>query len=233
MADGTMPDPHVIAERNRDFQHQFYGDYIDFREKHPSDDLMTVLIEAEFEDETGTTRRLRREEILNYISLLNSAGNETTTRLIGWTAKVLADHPDQRAEIVADPTLVNNTIEEMRRFESPSPVQARVVARDVELHGRTIPEGSIVVLLTGAANRDDRHFPEGDRFDIHRTIDHHLALGFGIHVCLGAHLARLEGRVALDETLKRFPEWDLDLDRSVQAHTTTVRGWESLQLTVS
>ena len=118
---------------------------------------------------------------------------------------MLAEHPDQRREIVEDRSLVPNAIEELLRYEAPSPVQARYVARDVEHYGQTVPEGSVMVLLNGSANRDERQFPDGDRFDIHREIDHHLAFGYGIHFCLGAALARLEGRVALDEVLQALP----------------------------
>jgi cytochrome P450 len=205
-----------------------FADYIDWRTKHPSDDLMTDLLNAEFEDETGATRKLTREEVLNYVGLLAAAGNETTTRLIGWSGKVLAEHPDQRAELVGDRTLIPNAIEELLRYESPSPVQARYVATDVEHYGRTVPAGSIVLAITASANRDERRFPEPDRFDIHRDIGHHVAFGYGIHFCLGAALARLEGRVALDEVLQRFPTWDVDWENAVQAHTSTVRGWEKL-----
>ena len=196
--------------------------------KHPSDDLMTELLQAEYEDETGTTRRLTREEVLGYVNLLAAAGNETTTRLIGWTGKVLAEHPDQLRELAADRSLVPNAIEELLRFEAPSPVQARYVTEDVEHHGQVVPAGSAMLLLNGSANRDERKFPDGDRFDIHRKIDHHLSFGYGIHFCLGAALARLEGRVALDEVLQRFPSWEVDWDNAVQARTSTVRGWERL-----
>jgi cytochrome P450 len=202
--------------------------YIDWRAEHPSDDLMTELLQAEFDDTTGTRRRLSREEVVGYVGLLAAAGNETTTRLIGWTGKLLAEHPDQRAELVADRSLVANAIEEILRYESPSPVQARYVTNEVQHYGNAVPEGSVMLLLTAAANRDERKFPDADRFDIRRRIDHHLAFGYGIHFCLGAALARLEGRVALDEVLQRFPAWDVDWDRAVQARTSTVRGWESL-----
>ena len=188
---------------------------------------MTELLQAELEDETGV-RRLTRAEVLNFVNLLAAAGNETTTRLIGWTGKLLADHPDQRHELIERPDLVPNAIEEVLRFESPSPVQARFVTRDVVHHERVVPEGSALLLLNGAANRDHRKFADGERFDIHRKIDHHLAFGYGIHFCLGAALARLEGRVALDEVLKRFPSWEVDWDNAVQARTSTVRGWECL-----
>ncbi len=210
---------------------EMFAEYVDERLKRPTDDLMSELLTAEFDDETGRTRRLSREEALTYINLIAAAGNETTTRLIGWTGKVLAEHPDQRREIAADRSLVPQTIEEVLRYEAPSPVQARFVARDVEHHGRTVPEGSVMLLLNGAANRDERQFPDGESFDIHREIGHHLSFGYGLHFCLGAALARLEGRVALDEVLTRWTDWEVDTDRAVQAHTSTARGWERLPVT--
>jgi cytochrome P450 len=205
-----------------------FADYVAWRADHPSDDLMTELLHAEFEDETGTTRRLSREEILTYVNVIAGAGNETTTRLIGWAGKVLAEHPDQRRELVDDRSLIPNAIEELLRYEPPAPHVGRCVARDIELHGQTVPAGSAMLMLVGAANRDDRRFPDGDRFDIHRKIGQHLAFGYGIHFCLGAALARVEGRVALEEVLQRFPEWDVDLDNAKLAPTSTVRGWETL-----
>jgi cytochrome P450 len=205
-----------------------FEEYVEWRAANPSDDLMTELLQAEFEDQHGVRRRLTRAELLAYLGLLAGAGNETTTRLIGWTGKVLAEHPDQLRQLAQDHGLVPNAIEELLRFESPSPVQARYVTQDVEHYGQVVPAGSVVLLLTASANRDDRKFPDGDRFDIHRKIDHHLAFGHGIHFCLGAALARLEGRVALEEVLKRFPSWEVDWDDAVQAHTSTVRGWERL-----
>jgi cytochrome P450 len=210
-----------------------FSDYITWRADHPSDDLMTELLNAEFEDEHGKTRTLTHEEILGYVGLLSGAGNETTTRLIGFAGEVLGRHPDQRRALVEDRSLVNNAIEELLRFESPSPVQSRYVARDVEYYGTTVPEGSIMVLLNGSANRDERHFPDGDSFDIHREIGRHQAFGYGIHLCLGAALARLEGRVALDEVLTRFPEWEVDYDKARRARTSTVRGWETLPVHTS
>ncbi len=225
--DGTMPEPPAMNGE----QTGHIAEYIDWRAEHPSDDLMTELLQAEFDDVTGTRRRLSREEVVNYINLIAAAGNETTTRLIGWSGKVLAEHPDQRRELVEDRTLVPNAIEELLRFESPSPVQSRYVTHDVECHGTVVPEGSVMVMLTASGNRDDRKFPDGDSFDIRRKIDHHLAFGYGIHFCLGAALARLEGRIALDEVLQRFPEWEVDTDNAVQARTSTVRGWERLPVT--
>jgi cytochrome P450 len=220
---GEAPPP-----RRFDPDESMFAEYIDWRADHPSDDLMTDMLNAEFDDETGTHRRLTRAEILTYVNLIAAAGNETSNRLIGWTGKVLGEHPDQRRSIAADRSLVPQAIEEVLRFEAPSPVQARYVARDAEHYGTTVAEGSVMVLLNGSANRDDREFKDGDTFDIHRPIRHHLSFGYGLHFCLGAALARLEGRVALDEVLQRFPDWENDRENATQARTSTVRGWESL-----
>jgi len=210
-----------------------FADYIDWRAEHPSDDIMTELLQAEFEDETGTVRHLTRDELLTYIGVIAGAGNETTGRLIGWTGKVLADHPDQRKELVDDRSLIPNAIEEVLRFETPAPHAARYVAQDVELYGTMVREGNIIMLLPGSANHDDRRFPDGDTFNIHRRDGKPLTFGFGIHLCLGAALARLEGRVALEEVLDRFPTWEVDMDRAKLAPTSTVRGWETLPVLIS
>jgi cytochrome P450 len=210
-----------------------FAEYVEWRSKHPSDDLMTELLNAEFEDETGVTRRLTRQEVLTYVTVIAGAGNETTTRLIGWAGKVLADHPDQRRELVEDPTLIPNAIEELLRFAPPAPHVCRCASRDVEHHGCTIPSGSAVMMLIGSANRDDRRYPDGDRFDIHREVGQHLSFGLGGHFCLGAALARVEGRVMLEELLKRFPEWHVDMEHARLSSTSTVRGWETLPVLTS
>ncbi|MCK9898158.1 cytochrome P450 [Frankia sp. AgB32] len=225
--DGPAPTDLALAAVN-----ELFSEYLDWRREHPSDDLMTELLTAEFEDETGTTRRLSREEVLTYVNLLAGAGNETTSRLIGWTGKVLAEHPEQRRELVRDRSLIPGAIEELLRYEAPSPVQARLVARDVTHHGQAVPEGSAILLLNGSANRDERQFADADSFDIHRRIPRHLSFGYGPHFCLGASLARLEARVALDEVLNRFPEWTVDVANARQARTSTVRGWERLPVLV-
>ena len=225
LSEGSMPD------RDQSYSVTSGGDfegYIEWRSTHPSDDLMTELLNAEFEDADGTTRKLSRTEVATYVGLLAAAGNETTTRLIGWTGKVLAENPDQRELLVNDPTLIPGAIEELLRYEAPSPVQARYITKDVEHYGQTVPAGNVMLLLTASANRDERRFPDADTFDVLRKIDHHVTFGYGIHFCLGAALARLEGRVALDEVLKRFPTWEVDWDNAVQARTSTVRGWDKL-----
>lgn len=212
---------------------RFFAAYIDWRVDHPSDDLMTELLQAEFEDETGTVRRLTREEIQNHVSVLASAGNETTNRLIGWTGKILAGEPEARRELAADRSLIPKAIEEILRYEPPPHQICRYVTRDVEYYGETLPEGSIMMFLPAAANRDDRMFPpDGDRFDIHRKMGTHLTFGYGIHLCLGAALARLEGRIALDEVLNRFPDWEVDWDHA-ELDISHIRGWKSLPVVTS
>ena len=211
---------------------EMFEEYIDWRAEHPSDDIMTELLQAEFEDETGTVRRLTRNEVLTYVNVVAGAGNETTTRLIGWAGTVLAAHPDQRRELVADRALIPGAIEELLRYESPAPHVGRYMTQDMEHYGVTVPAGSAMLFLIGAANRDDRRFPDGDRFDIHRQDGGHLTFSYGIHFCLGAALARVEGSVALVELLARFPEWDVDLDNARLSPTSTVRGWETLPVLI-
>ena len=155
---------------------------------------MTELLNAEVDEPDGSKRPLTRDEVVTYASMVAGAGNETATRLIGFTMQLLAQHPDQRRQLVEDPSLIPAAIEEILRLESPSPAQARWVQHDVELHGTTVPEGSIMLLLNGAANRDERHWTDPDRFDVHRDEGAHLSFGYGLHFCLGAALARLEGR---------------------------------------
>nr|CRL69628.1 cytochrome P450 [Mycolicibacterium malmesburyense] len=208
---------------------EVFAEFIDYRTEHPSDDIMTDLLNAEFEDETGTRRRLRREELLMYLTVIATAGSETTTRLIGWAGKTLADYPDQRAELAADPSLIPQAIEEILRWEPPALQIARYVTRDVEYYGQTVPEGSAMLMLVGAANRDHRRFPpDGDVFDIHRELHSHMTFGAGTHFCMGNALARLEGRIALEEILKRFPTWEVDWPNARPSQTTAVRGWESM-----
>jgi cytochrome P450 len=214
------------------FGSEMFAEYIDWRLEHPSDDLMSDLLQAEFEDENGDTRRLTRDEAVLYTTVVAGAGNETTTRLIGWAGKVLAEHPDQRRELVADRSLIPNAIDELLRYESPAPHIGRYSPQEVELYGRTVPAGAAMLLLGGAGNRDERHFDQPDRFDIHRKVGQHLTFGYGIHYCLGAALARLEGRIALDEVLSRFTEWEVDWDGAKLAPTSTVRGWETLPVTI-
>ena len=208
---------------------ELFTEYVDWRAQNPSDDIVTEMMNAEFIDVDGRVRRLTRDELLVCILQVAAAGSETTTRLIGWAGKVLAEHPEQRRELVADRSLLGNAVEELMRFEPPAPHIGRFVQHDVEYYGRTVPAGSVMMLIVGAANRDGRQFPpDGDVFDIHRKASSHLGFGIGVHYCLGASLARMEGRIALDEVLNRFPEWEIDASRARMVTTSTVRGWDAL-----
>jgi cytochrome P450 len=210
--------------------YQLFAEYIDWRAEHPSDDLMTQLLNSELE-EGGVSRRLTRTEVLTYTSMIAGAGNETTTRLIGFIGQLLAEHPEQRRQLADDFSLIPRAIEEVLRYEAPSPVQARYVAHDTECRGEKIPEGSVMLLLNGSANRDERHFDDGERFDIHRSGGH-LSFGQGLHFCLGSALARMQARVVLEEVLTRWPDWEVDYANAAMAHTSSVRGWGKLPVTI-
>jgi cytochrome P450 len=146
---------------------------------------------------------------------------------------LLDRHPDQRAAIVEDAALIPNAIEETLRYEPTGHAIARYVAQDVEVHGRTVPAGSAMMLIVASANRDEQVWPDGDRYDIRRKISQQLTFGLGVHYCLGAALARLEGRIALEEIVTRFPTWDVDVDNAALSSTSTMRGWETLPITVN
>lgn len=208
---------------------QSFGEYIDWRVDNPSDDVTTELMNVEFTDETGTLRKLTRDELITFFNVLAGAGNETTNRLIGWIAKTLAEHPKQRRELVKNPALIPDAIEEVLRLEPPGPHIARYVTKDVEYYGQTVPAGSAILFLVGAANHDEDMFANPDHFDIHRgRRPGHTTFGFGIHTCIGNVLARMEGRVVLEEWLKRIPEWDIDMEHARLLSTSTVRGWDTL-----
>lgn len=225
--------PMDAAQRGLSVGEQFEA-YIDWRAEHPSDDIMTELLNVEFVDEKGVNRHLSREEILVYLNVVAGAGNETTTRLIGWSGKVLAEHPDQRRDLVENPALIPQAIEELLRYEPPAPHVSRYVTRDVTVHDQTVPEGSVMMMLIGSACRDAAQFgADAGEFNIHRAVRPHLTFSMGTHFCLGSALARLEGRVALEEILKRFPEWEVDLSKATLSPTSTVRGWECMPALVS
>jgi cytochrome P450 len=228
----TKPGKPMVIVEDAVANGEMFADYIEWRAEHPSNDLMTVLLNAEFEDVGGTKRRLTRQEVLTYTSVLAGAGNETTGRLIGWLVKVLAEHPDQRRAVVEERALIPNVIDETLRFEPTGHATARYVTEDIEYYGKTVPAGSPILISLASANRDPRRFENPDLYDIYRKDVQHLTFGYGLHFCLGSHLARLEGRVALDELLNRWSEWDVDYSRIRLAPTTTVRGWERMPIIV-
>ena len=216
--------------------HEYLMDLVHRHRETPDefgDDMIKVLLGAEVTGEDGELRSLNDDELVQFTLLLYVAGTETVMRLLGNAAVVLAQHPDQRAELVADPSLIPNAVEELLRYEAPSPVNGRWVLKDVELHGTKIPAGSKVLLLTGSAGRDADAFSDADAFDIHRDIKKHVTFGYGIHFCLGASLARTEGRIAIEETLKRLPNWEIVDGKTVRQHTSTVRGYSEVGIRVS
>jgi len=225
-------EPGEVSQKIFEETIMMFAEFIEWRAEHPADDLMTELLAAEIDEPDGTHRPLSRTEVLSYTAMIAGAGNETTARLIGFMGQLLSDHPDQRRELAADPSLIPGAIEESLRYEPPSPVQARYVARDAEHYGRVVPEGSFMLLLNGSANRDPRQYDDPDHFDIHREAGH-LSFGQGLHFCLGSALARLEARVAFEEVLKRWPDWEVDYANAERAHTASVRGWARLPVFTS
>jgi cytochrome P450 len=215
------------------FVSEAFGEYLDYREQHETDDLMSRLLHTQFEDETGATRGLSREELVTYINLIAAAGNDTTGLLIGWVVKLLGDHPDQRAELAADASLIPAAIEEVLRCENPAYSFGRYVAADAEFHGRTVPAGSFLLCVAGSPNRDERQYgPTAEVFDIHRKIERHISFGYGSHFCLGASLARLEARLAVEEIMRVMPVWQVDEDRAALVPGGATRGWAHLPVEI-
>jgi cytochrome P450 len=207
--------------------HGYFADLLRERAADPGDDMLSALTQAEIELD-GTTRRMTVDECADFAVLLISAGTETVAKLLGWASLLLGEHQDEQRILIDDPGVIPNAIEELLRYEAPSPVQGRWATNEITLHDVTIPADSKVLLLTGSAGRDERKYTDPDRFDVIRHFDNHVSFGFGIHFCLGAALARLEGRVALEETLRHAPGFTSDRAAAVQWHTSTVRGWASV-----
>ena len=224
----TEPGPQALAALGNVYG--YLQGMVAERRRSPQDDLVSALLDAEVEDADGTLRKLDDAEVLSFVVLLNGAGVETVARLLSWAAVLLARNPDERTRLVRDPALVPNAIEELLRYEAPSPVNGRWVTRPVEFHGITIPAESKILLLNGSANRDHREFDDPDRFDVSRSIKRHITFGYGTHFCLGAALARLEGRIAVAETLARIPTWEIDESEVVMVRTGTVRGYSSVRI---
>jgi len=194
------------------------------RRRQPKDDVMSLLMSTEVEDNDGTTRSLGDEELAYRMLELAFAGHETVAKLIPNGVVALAWSPDQRRQLVADPSLIPQAVEEMLRWDPPSHLQGRWTSQDVQLHGITIPADQRVVLLTAAATHDERRFAEPELFDMRRPIERHVSFGFGAHLCLGAALARLETRVAFEELLQRFPDYDIAQTGVERAYSGGVRG---------
>lgn len=193
------------------------------RKREPKDDLMTALLQAE---EAGD--QLSEAERYSTCILLLAAGHETTTNLIGNGLFTLWSHPDAIAELRENPELMPDAVEEMLRFEPPIQRTGRFAHEDLELFDQPVKKGQMVVTLLAAANRDPAQFPNPDTFDIHRKPNRHLAFGKGIHFCLGAPLARLEGNIAFGKLLSRFPEIEVDVSRPEWHEMVVFRGLKNL-----
>jgi cytochrome P450 len=208
---------------------RYFRASIEERRRSPRDDIMTKLCQVEIQED-GQRQRLEDFELVAFFNLLATAGNETVTKLLATAYYWLAKHPDQRKRLVEAPSLCKNAVEETLRYDPPSQYQGRTLTRDAEIGGRKIPKDAKLLILNGASGRDPRKFSEPERYDVQRDIDLHLGLGHGRHFCLGASLARLESRIALQEVLARIPEYAVDEAGSERMHSSNVRGFAGLPL---
>lgn len=224
--DLTEEERAQIRQSNTEFRAYFRAAIEQCRQQ-PGDNLLSDLVRAEEEEQ-----RLTSEEILSLAILLLVAGSETTTNLIGNAMLALFEHPEQFAKVQANLALVANVVEETLRYESPVQLFPRLVMHEVEIAGTTLPVGTAVLAMYASANRDERKFPDPDRFDILRNAEGHLAFGSGIHFCLGAPLARLEAKVALEELLVRFPHVRRTDEPITRVFNPFFRGLKTLPLVV-
>ncbi len=209
----------------------FYG-LVQEKRRNPADDMLTRLTEVEVEREDGQATKLTDEEIAGFAGLLGGAGAETVTKLVGNAVVLFAQHPDQWRRVVDDPSLIPNAIEECLRYLPPSQYQGRFSVEDRTYDGGTIPAGHPVLLITGAATRDPRAFDRPDEFDIDRPPSVQIALGHGVHSCLGAALARMEGRIALEELARRWSSFEVDESGLQRVHMSNVAGYSNVPVTV-
>jgi len=212
--------------------HQYWADQLPVKRANPDGKMLSRLLEAEVIDDDGEPTRLADDEVLGFVQLIGSAGTETVTKLLANAAVLFQRNPDQWQKVLDDPGTIPGAVEEILRYWAPSQYQGRVLTDDVTLHGETIPKGARVLLLTGSANRDERAYPDPDRFDIERG--EHVALGFGhgVHFCLGASLARLESRIAIEEFSRRFPDYQVDEAGVERVHMSNVHGFKRVPVVV-
>ena len=199
----------------------------------PADDMLSALIDAEVETEDGDLTQLDDAEIAALGTLLAAAGSETVTKLVGNAMVLFHRHPDQWAKVLDDSGVIGNAVEEILRYWAPSQYQGRYSMVDSEWHGVTIPKHKPVFLITGAANRDPRRYGDPDKFDITREPGLAVGLGHGLHVCLGAALARLESRVAIEEIARRWPAFEVNEEGLRRVQMSNVAGYSSVPIAVS
>ncbi|MGH0034015.1 MAG: cytochrome P450 [Myxococcota bacterium] len=223
-----MPLPEAMDASRQ--VHAYFDEQIAERRARPRDDMMTHLTQVEWEDETGSVSRLSDHDIRMFLTLLATAGNETVTKFLATVYYELWRNPDERRVLLDEPRYIPNCVEETLRYDPPSQYQGRVTTREIVLHGRRVPGNARMLLINGASGRDERRFPDPDRFDVRREIEMHLGLGWGRHLCLGASLARLESRIAIEELLRRFPDYEIPADGIERMHSSNVRGLSGLVL---
>ena len=228
------PGDHKMSERGvaaMTSMGVFYYDLIQQRRARPEDDMISDLIDAEVQrEDDGMPTRLDDVEIAGFLTLLGGAGAETVTKLVANAVVTFAEHPDQWAQLRTDRSKIPAAVEEVLRHQSPSQYNVRRTVKDIELHGTTIPAGAAVLMLVGSANRDERAFEDAGRFDINRPLTgtQNIGFGYGVHSCLGAALARLESRVALELLLDFIDEYDIDRTNLRRVAMTNVAGWSSV-----
>lgn len=229
--DGREIRPDAAVQASMDLVTLFAG-LVAERRRKPGDDVISMLMQTQVEDDEGNRRTMGDDELAFRFLELAFAGHETVAKLIANGVVALAWYPDARRELAADPSLIPNAVEEMLRWDPPSHYQGRWTTQDVTLHGETIPAGNRVVLITGSAGHDERKYQEPELFDIHRSIDRHVSFGLGVHLCLGAALARLETRIAFEELLKRFPDYTIAEQGTVRQYSSNVRGLQNLPIVI-
>ncbi len=230
--DDGNPELSEVGKQANEKLFAYYYEQVQKRRANRTEDIVSDLMDSDLVQPGRETRQLDDGELFVFIALINVAGNETVARLLGWTALTLARFPQERAKLVENPGLIGGAVEELLRYDAPSPVQGRFTLRDVTYHDTVIPAGSKVALLTGSAGRDERQYENPDVFDVNRTGIRHISFGHGAHFCLGAALARLEARVAIEETLARFPTWEVDEEAVNYVHTNSVRGPSSVPISL-
>jgi len=224
--DGKIEIPQEAAE-GMFAMLQYFIDDLPKRRENPRkgiiDDLLTLEVDG---------RSLTEEELLGFCILFVIAGHETTTKMIANAIELLSRHPEQRNQIVQNPALAPAVVEEVVRYHNSTQYMHRTMTTDLDLHGNTLKKGDSVLLLIGAANHDEREFgPTAGQFDIHRNPDRHLSFGYGAHFCLGAALARMEGKIAIEEIHRRLPDYEVNHDEKVRFHSSNVTGWTELPIT--
>ena len=228
--EGEVAMPPSAIEANRNIS-AYIGGLIEERRTNPGDDLISIVLNATFDDpEAGGERSLTPHEVLMFANLLSAAGSETTQKLISNGLVALHDHPDQWQRIINDHSLIPAAVNEALRYDTPSHWVARTLTRPVELHGVTMGPGDWVLLLLGSANRDERRYDEPDRFIIDRPRGTDVYFGWGIHICLGQWLARREAQLVFEYVAKNFPNYTVGAHERVL--TATVRGYTSVEMTL-